>query len=271
MNEDLPKAADMTQNGKVCVLYSGGSDSVLAATVLTQSFEELHLLTFTYTCIAEGAERSKVNVERLRAKYPQTRFVHEIFFLDALLKEIIHGRLLRDFLKYRLFVVAMCPICKIAMHIRTLAYCLDHQIFHVCDGANQARGRTYPEQVKIVMNEYRDFYKSYGIEYSSPIYEAPVRTDHMLYDLGIYTEREVKYNPALNCQIEPDCNYKSLFHTVSIGYYRNLYSEDKFEEITVRYYREKFAAFRELIREYMQDKENCKLARLIGVNGATHD
>jgi 7-cyano-7-deazaguanine synthase in queuosine biosynthesis len=247
----------------VAVLYSGGSDSVLSAAVLTKDFDEIHLLTFTYAVIAEGSERSKVNVERLRRKYPDRRFVHSIFYLDNLLKMILSHRKLRDLLKYRLFVVAMCPICKVAMHTRTLLYCLDHGIKYVADGANQARGRTYPEQVKTVMQQYADFYKPYEITYFSPIYEMPTRTDHILYEMGIYPYPNVKTDSEANALIEPNCDYKSLYHTVSVGYYKNLYGDDKFEEITIRYYQEKFRWIREMVEDYQRNKETSLLGCLV--------
>jgi 7-cyano-7-deazaguanine synthase in queuosine biosynthesis len=248
---------------KVAVLYSGGSDSVLAAAVLAKDFEQLHLLTFTYSGIAEGAERSTVNVERLRRKFPDREFVHSIFYQDKLLKTILTHRKLRDFLKYRLFVVAMCPICKITMHTRTLVYCLDHGIKHVADGANQARGRSYPEQVRPVMQQYARFYKPYGIAYTSPIYDMPPRTDHILHEMGIYPYPNVKTDVEANALIEPNCDYKSLYHTVSVGYYKNLYGDDVFEEITIRYYEEKFRWLQGLVDDYLKDREQSPLALLL--------
>lgn len=250
------------KKNRVCILYSGGSDSVLAAAVLTDRFEEIHLLTFTYTRIAEGAERSKVNLQRLKKAYPKNKFVHHIYYLDGLLKEIIQGRLFRDFLKYKLFLMAICPICKIAMHTRTLMHCLDHDIKFVADGANKARGRTYPEQVEIVMKEYAAFYEHYGIQYFNPIYDMSPRTDHILYEMGIYPFPNVKHDALENARIEPNCNYKSLYHTVAIGYYKNLYGDEKFEEITIKFYREKFGWIHNLIQEYQMKGPESKLAIL---------
>lgn len=249
--------------GKAALLYSGGSDSTLAAAVLAHDYEQIHLLTFTYTGIAEGAERSTVNVERLRRKFPDREFVHSIFYLDNLLKAILSHKRLRNILKYRLFVVAMCPICKIAMHTRTLAYCLDHSIKLVADGANQERGRDYPEQVRTVMQEYACFYQPYGITYLSPVYDMPIRTDYILHEIGIYPHPNVKYASDANALIQPKCHYSSLFKTVSIGYYKNLYGDDKFEEITIRYYQEKFFWLWQLIDEYIKDREQSQLAMLI--------
>ena len=250
-------------NEKVALLYSGGSDSTLAAAVLTEKFDELHLLTFYYSNVSEGIERSKVNVERLRNKFMDKIFVHHIMNLDKLYKEILYGRYILDLIKYRFFVLAMCPICKIAMFTRTLVHCLDNDIRHIADGANRGRGRTYPEQVRKVMKEFEKFLGHYGVEYSSPVYDMPVRTDELLFEMGLYPSGNVKYDPEANRMIEGNCNLKSLYHTVSQGYYVMLYGHDKFEEITIRYYRDKFGMLTKYIDEYLQKRENSKLFKLI--------
>jgi len=133
----------------------------------------------------------------------------------------------------------------------------------VADGANQARGRTYPEQVRKVMKEYENFYRPYGIQYFSPVYELPGRTDHTLHQMGIYPQPNVKTDVEANAKIEQNCNYKSIYHTVSVGYYKNLYGDDEFENITIRYYKEKFAWIHGLVDEYISNNGKGILASLI--------
>ena len=156
-------------NEKAAVLYSGGSDSTLVAARLTEKFQEIHLLSYVYSGVI-NPDQSITNVERLRERFESHKFVHHIINLDRFLKELLYGNYLKDLFKYRLFLLSYCPICAFIMHTRTLIHCLENEIYNVCDGANSQRGRSYPHQVRRVMDEYRKFYAEYGISYSSPPY-----------------------------------------------------------------------------------------------------
>ena len=112
------------------------------------------------------------------------------------------------------------------------------------------------------MDEYGRFYDVYGIEYSNPVYDKDVRTDKALFKLGVYSTENVKFTEE-NDKIEPLCNFKSIYHTVLNGYYFNLYGPDKFERITIKYYREKFRIIKRLIDEYLRNRKSSKLYRLL--------
>jgi len=253
----------MMMNNKVTLLYSGGSDSTLAAALLTKDFDEIHLLSYVYTGVVSGVDKSKVNVIRLQDKYKDKKFVHKIIYQDKLYKEILYGNYLKDILKHRFLVLAMCPICKIAMFTRALVHSLDHGISHICDGANRGRGRSYPEQVQKVMKEFDMFLGHFNVKYSSPVYELNPQTDEILYEMGLYETKNVKHDPNANLQIEGDCTFKSLYHTASVGYYRLLYGDDKYEDLIIKYYRDKFDLMKKYVEEYLTDKKNSKMYQLI--------
>lgn len=249
-------------NEKVAVLYSGGSDSTLVAARLTEKCEEIHLLSYIYSGVV-NSERSTVNVARLRERFKSHKFVHHIINLDKFLQEMLYGNYLKDLAKYRLFMLSYCPICAFIMHTRTLVYCLENEIYNVCDGANRQRGRSYPHQVQRVMAEYKKFYAEYGISYSSPIYDESPDTDHILFEMGLYPVRNVKSNPEENAKVEATCHLKVLYHTVSQGYYFLIHGHDKYEDLTIRYYRDKWNSLKRLIDDYLSDKENSKLSTLL--------
>ena len=77
----------MEKSEKVAILYSGGTDSTCAASILTEKFREIHLITFKrlgFSCL----ENSNYNVNNLKEKFPNTIFIHRIISIDVLSKYI---------------------------------------------------------------------------------------------------------------------------------------------------------------------------------------
>lgn len=254
MNSDL-------KDNKAAVLYSGGCDSTYAAAIMARDCEEIHLLSY-YHLGATRLDTTKVNVDRLREKFPETKFVHHLVNLDRMFKELLYGRYLRDILKHGFFNLAMCTICKVAMHTRTLVHCLDNKLGQACDGANRARERTYPSETPRFMKFHKEFYAAYGVNYSSPVFDEPLDTDRILFEMGIVDSKDMKA-AGKNQEIEPTCHQKSIYHTATQGYYVNLWGYDKLDEVAYKYYEDKFGMMQKYIDEYLKDREDSKMLKLI--------
>ena len=115
---------------KAVVLYSGGSDSTLVAALSAKKFDEIHMLTFYHKGSHEIAN-TKVNVEKLRKKYPKKRFIHHIICLDKLTKYIATKNYISSIIKFGFINMALCSICMLVLHTRVLIYCLDNNIKNV--------------------------------------------------------------------------------------------------------------------------------------------
>ena len=87
-----------------------------------------------------------------------------------------------------------CFICQASFHIRSIVYCVKNNIFNVRNGANTEYSDASPMQIEIVMKEISKFYSDYGITIDSPIYNLheEKRSDHILFELGLRKERNVK-------------------------------------------------------------------------------
>jgi len=245
---------------KAVVNYSGGSDSILVAALVSKEFDEIHMLTF-YHLGSKNVENTNKNVERIRKRYPDKKFIHHIINLDELAKFIVQKNYIRDIIKYGFVNMALCSVCMLVLHTRVLLYCLDNSIKHVFDGANSGRGRTYSHQVKRVMKCYKDFYTTYEIEYSSPAY-GELRSDRVLYELGIYDKPDVKFTSEAK-EIEQNCNFKCLQHMTTHGYYFNLYGPEKLEDITMKYYQSKHKILKKLVDSYIKHGRSSKLGKVI--------
>ncbi len=68
-----------------------------------------------------------------------------------------------------MLTLSTCGFCKLAMHVRTLLYCLDNGIKTVADGSNRNMS-FFPAQMPEVVLLVRELYKSFGIEYVTPVF-----------------------------------------------------------------------------------------------------
>lgn len=245
---------------KAVVNYSGGSDSVFSAAIVSEKFDEIHMLTF-YHLGSKHVENTKRNVERIRKRYPYKKYIHHIINLDPLAKYIVKRNYLRGLFKYGFINMAMCSICMLTIHTRVVLYCIDNGIKHVFDGANSARGRTYSHQIRNVMQCYKDFYTLFGIEYDSPAY-GETRSDIALYNLGIYEKPDVKFTPEAK-EIEQHCDFKCFQHMTTHGYFFLRYDPDRFEDLTIQYYQSKYKILKKLVNLYIKDEKSSILGKLI--------
>jgi len=158
---------------RAVVLYSGGSDSTLAAALAMEEFDKLHLLTFSRFGIF-GIERAEVNVRKLEARFGAERIEHHLIDIDRLFEKVSYDRYLGTLRRHGFLVLSTCGLCKLAMHLRALLFCLDHGVEVLLDGANRAMD-IYPAQMKPVIERMQGMYGHFGIDYRTPVidYDGP--------------------------------------------------------------------------------------------------
>ena len=66
---------------EVALLYSGGTDSTYTATLMTKIYDRIHLLSYDRFGFS-NAEYSRVNIHKLKEKFGEERFVHNIINID---------------------------------------------------------------------------------------------------------------------------------------------------------------------------------------------
>ncbi|MDD5630336.1 MAG: hypothetical protein PHU21_14825, partial [Elusimicrobia bacterium] len=154
----------------VCMMFSGGVDTTLAAARLLEedASVRLHLLTFCNGfCVKVGSSRT--HVLELQEKYGADRVVHRIVYVSEFFQRLrrpLPG-LIR---KYgSTLVVDLC--CRLSFETAAVIYCLNNGIREVCDGTNIDQGVLFlerPDYLRVVQS----FFASQGIEFSSPVYAA---------------------------------------------------------------------------------------------------
>jgi hypothetical protein len=230
-----------TCDRKAAILYSGGSDSTLvAALAAKEGLEEIHLLTYHRVRLLRPPEYP--NVTRLREKFRGVRFIHVEIDVDGLFLEVARGDVWGDLRRHGLYVMALCAPCKIALHIRTAVYCLEHGIFDVRDGSNN-EVRYDPSQRKAGREELKTFYSSLGISHTSPLAQGEKkrgRSDHELQSMGLNPVMDVKETVY---DVQGSCSTICVNDLYSFGVFGALNRPEGFEEPTRRYFGDKLRLF----------------------------
>jgi len=158
----------MKSGGGAAVLFSGGVDSTLVAAKVAGKFGRVHLVTCLTQCMAPPKDMGP-RVRVLREKFPDTEFIHVILSAEKLTKFLWDGLAFRELLTVGFYRTFPCSPCKLAIHARALAYCLEHNIKAVYDGANVMMS-CYPSQHPDGVKRLVAFYRRYGVTLESPIY-----------------------------------------------------------------------------------------------------
>jgi hypothetical protein len=275
---------------QAAVLYSGGSDSTLAAALAMDEFDKLHLLTFSRFGIF-GIENARLNVSKLEARFGADRIEHHVIDIDRLFEKVSYDRYFGTLRRHGFLVLSTCGLCKLAMHLRALLFCLDQGIAVILDGANRAMD-IYPAQMKPVIERMQGMYGHFGIDYRTPVfdYDGPSEmqflhtgedeggsgslfdredrdadldtTDRKLYEMGIFDAPRTK-GTATDHAMQPRCFQFILFRIFVHWYYLPYRSYEDYEGNTVAFYHEKIGRFTDLVQQHLDHPEASALARVL--------
>jgi len=134
------------------VVFSGGLDSIVCATMACEQFKTVHLLHFKYGARAENPEIESVtaSTEYLRKKFPECDIVLSFIDLDFIKK--LGGSTLTD---HTLEIASgelgvetdheWVPARNIAMIGLTTSYCDRHDIGNIILGLNMEEGSVFSD------------------------------------------------------------------------------------------------------------------------------
>ena len=264
---------EISMNHKVAILFSGGSDSTLTASIEQEKYDEIYLLSYWrkgISCI----DNSKGHAEKLQQKYSNKKFIHHILDVDHLFKQLSYENFLTNIKKHRFFLLSTCGFCKLAMHVRTLQFCLEHNIKYVCDGANRNM-YIYPFQRSENVELLREMYQEFGITYYNPVFDLPSEEDEsfyqarikkvlqrkpntkpvnrsdktvgeLLYETGLVQDKNIK-GSDYDSKHQAHCMQLFLFRIFALGYYIPHFGINRYAKKTHRMFREKIEFAKQLI------------------------
>ncbi len=173
------------------IMFSGGTDSTLAAALMLEEGRDVHLLTFNPGFVL-FIGNSRYNAGRLKEVYGDHRVTHAIMNNVANTKEILWNEIKHDLKEFGFNMNALvCLGCRMAMHTGAVIYCLENGIPYLVDGSI-ADQSTIPEQLQSTLERHREFYReTFGMHHRSPIYDE-ARSDNRLAQMGMEDQRDLK-------------------------------------------------------------------------------
>jgi len=271
------------------LLYSGGTDSTLAACLLAEKYSRVRLVTFRRFGLF-STDNAAVNAEKLRVKYGAAKIVHENLPVNRLFRKVSYDRFFLNLFRHGFFLLSTCGLCKLAMHLRAAVYCLDNGIKRVSDGANKGMD-LFPDQQPGVLGMLREMYASVGIEYSNPVFdfESPPdiefgdrfhlerlpglsakrdaafleqkkqTTGHKLFELGLMPSDNVK-GTKLDRAMQARCFQFILFNIWLHWYYLPFSDKERYVRESDAFFGEKIVRFSRLLGEYRERGAASRLA-----------
>lgn len=276
---------------ETATLFSGGTDSTLTAALMAEKFDKIHLITYDRFAFS-SVTNPLINVKKLQNKYGQNKFEFHVIKVEKLTRFVFYERYLSNIRKHGFFLLTICGLCKLAMHVRTAIFCLENGIPNVCDGANQGM-HLFPDQMATIIKEYGDMYARFGITYSNPVfkYDGPQdleftdrlrlerffpqdnksscstvtqsqTTGRKLYELGLMPSENVK-GTALDRKMQPRCFQFILFNIFVKWLYLADHTYDEYQQATLVFYKDKIATFTKELDHFVEQGPKSRLYKLI--------
>ncbi len=227
--------------GDVAVLFSGGSDSSLTASLLSEQHRVVHLITYAHHAMS-FPERCLNSLTYLRKAYGEKKFQHTFLDINALMGCLYFQPLAADLREYGTYALPMCcGACKLAMHVRTIQYCHQHGIHYAADGSNSELSELFPEQMSPVLALYRKLYEQYGIEYTNPVFDVG-RSDHRLFERGVTPKRDYKTEHVVYSN-QHSCAAGVMLYGFTLGVELPILGRSANKEVATRYIASKIQNF----------------------------
>jgi len=222
------------------VLFSGGTDSTLAAAQMLDECDRVTLLTFDPGFLL-FIDNTKVHARKLQERFGKDRVEHQIIDIRHFIKDILGTDVTGDLREYGFNMSSLvCLGCRLSMHAFAIYWCLQNKVPYLADGSIRAQS-TIPEQMESVIRRIRHF---------SPIYEES-ESDQRLDELGISGKKKLKkqfilFDTQATCVFGvPADVYGRLFYGRAVGSTREKDSE--------QYCAEKYPVMREVIQKSLID------------------
>jgi len=224
----------------VTILFSGGTDSTLAAARMLEQFDQVTLLTLDpgYLMFLKNCG---VHAHSLIEHYGADRVDHVILPMKEITGQILFGDRIGDFRRYGFNLTALvCLGCRLSMHTAALIYNLEQGIPFIADGSIEVQN-AIPEQMRSTLTRNREFYyREFGIWHYSPIYDEPA-SDRVLETLGLARQAGLKkqfilFDTQYTCPFGvPADVYARMFYKPLMGEARErdskAYSQDKYPQM----------------------------------------
>lgn len=216
------------------VLFSGGSDSTLAAALELEAGREAVLLTLDRISFIGARDYTQVNLRNLQRVYGAARVTHRVMKIDDLHRRVNYDGYLKMLAGFGPLVAALC-FSKIAMHWAAARIARDEKIDRVVDGSVPYM-ELYPDQnARIAHGPLRDFYSAFGVTHATPVFDRANDVELQLHDRGVLTEKNVRGTES-DFQVY---YLEQVLLALFLKFYLGLHTREDYEKRLARLYEER--------------------------------
>jgi predicted subunit of tRNA(5-methylaminomethyl-2-thiouridylate) methyltransferase len=153
----------------IALMFSGGVDSTATAIMLAEQHPRVHLLTYKNGYGHWYFHRVKNRFDEL-SKALDGSFQWTLVSIKEHFGKLLVNSVVDDYKQYKSGFIWFMG-CKMAMHMRSIIYCLEHGVTRMADGSNEDTNEMV-EQMLISLTLIRMFYNRYGVDFGTPVYEV---------------------------------------------------------------------------------------------------
>ncbi len=234
------------RDGEIALMFSGGVDSTATSIMLAEQHPRVHLLTYRngygHWYFHRVRERYDELVKALGDHFQWTL----VSIKDHFGKLLVNG-VLDDYKRYKSGFIWFMG-CKMAMHMRSAIYCLEHGVPRMTDGSNEDTNEMV-EQMLVSLTLVRMFYNRYGIDFGTPVYEVRREESRQLIK---------KWNLNMGIQvmdrhlcIQPTCVAGELYYMPYLLFNKRVFHD---EPVVAQFIREKEKIADKMMRKHFAAK-----------------
>jgi hypothetical protein len=227
-------------------MFSGGLDSTATAVLLAERFERVHLPCYRNGYGHYYHHRTEARVEELNRRLGD-RFIYSLIGIKDFFDRLLVDRVLEDYRDYQSGFIWFMG-CKMAMHLRSIIYCLEHGLPVSTDGSNSDTDEMV-EQSLLSLSLIQHFYEDNAVSFGTPVYSARrAESRQVIKDLGLKVGVQVMDRHLC---IQPTCLAGELYYLPYLFFNKPV----KHEDSTVsRFIEEKVTLCRGLMTDYFANK-----------------
>jgi len=189
MNDDAPTPPlrpghfPEIRPNEIALMFSGGVDSTATAVMLAEQYDKVHLVTYRNGYGHWHHHRTQMRLNELNTRIGP-KFTFTLISTKGYFDEVIVNSVLADYRKYKSGFIWFMG-CKLAMHLRSVAFCLEHGLTRTTDGSNSDTSEMV-EQSLLSLSLIRFFYEDHTVDFGTPVYEVRrAESRELIRDLGI--------------------------------------------------------------------------------------
>jgi predicted subunit of tRNA(5-methylaminomethyl-2-thiouridylate) methyltransferase len=155
---------------EIALMFSGGVDSTIAAAMLAEKYDKVHLLTYNNGYGHMFMESTKKRVDELNKRFPD-KFAFNLSSTKELFEKITVNNVVNEYKEHKSGFV-WCMGCKLGMHTKSIIYCLENGIPNMADGSSKDT-ESMVEQKPFSIALIRSIYERFNINFYTPVYNIP--------------------------------------------------------------------------------------------------